>query len=87
MLWVAALAALSAEAVLRPSAWVALAWAVGAAQVWWLARRAGTFSPWAAALFPIPLWAFVALFLRSAWHCVVRRRVRWRGRVLDVGRR
>ena len=26
-----------------------------------VARRAGTFSPWAAVLFPIPLWAFVAL--------------------------
>jgi len=87
VLWVAALAALSAEALLRPSAWVALAWVAAAAQLWWLARRAGTFSPWAAVLFPIPLWAFVALFLRSAWHRVVRRRVQWRGRAIEVGRR
>jgi 4,4'-diaponeurosporenoate glycosyltransferase len=87
VLWVAALAALSVEAMLRPSVWVALAWALGVGQIWWLARRAGTFSPWAALLFPIPLWAFVALFLRSAWHRVVRRRVRWRGRAIEVGRR
>jgi len=87
VLWVAALAALSVEAVLRPSPWAALAWAAAAAQIWWLARRVGTFSPWAAVLFPIPLWAFVALFLRSAWHRVVRRRVRWRGRAIEVGRR
>ena len=87
VLWVAALAALSAEAVLRPSSWVALAWALAATQFWWLARRAGTFSPWAALLFPIPLWTFVALFLRSAWHRVVRRRVHWRGRAIEVGRR
>jgi glycosyltransferase involved in cell wall biosynthesis len=87
VVWVAALAALSVEAVLRPSVWVALAWVLGAAQVWWLARRAGTFSPWAAALFPVPLWAFVALFLRSAWHRLVRRRVRWRGRAIEVARR
>lgn len=87
VLWVAALAALSVEAARRPSGWVALAWALASAQIWWLARRAGTFSPWAALLFPIPLWAFVALFLRSAWHRGIRRRVRWRGRTIEVGQR
>ncbi len=84
-LWVAALAALSLEAVLRPSPLVAGAWAVATLQVAWLARRLGSFSAWAIVLFPIPLAAFVALFVRSAVHRSVRRRVRWRGRDLPVG--
>jgi hypothetical protein len=85
-LWVAALAALTVEAVVRPSPLVGLAWVVATLQLAWLARRLGSFSPWAIVLFPIPLAAFVALFVRSVVHRSVRRRVRWRGRDLPVRR-
>jgi 4,4'-diaponeurosporenoate glycosyltransferase len=54
-------------------------------QVAVLGRRIGTF-PWATAvLYPVPLAAFVGLFLRSAWRTHVRRRVVWRGRSLPTG--
>ena len=87
VLWVAALAALSVEALWRPSAAVAVAWVLASAQLWWLGRRVGTFHPASAVMFPVPLWAFVGLFLRSVVHRSVRRRVRWRGRELPVAPR
>jgi 4,4'-diaponeurosporenoate glycosyltransferase len=37
-----------------------------------------------AALFPMTTLVFVALFVRSVWWTYVRRRVRWRGRSIDV---
>lgn len=86
-LWIAALAALTVEAALRPSPLVALAWAAAALQLAWLARRLGSFSAWAIVLFPVPLLAFVALFARSALHRSIRRQVRWRGRDVPVGPR
>jgi len=67
-----------------PGAVVVGAYAVTAAQVWWVLRRLGSFRWWSAALFPVPLAAFVALFARSALHRVLRRRVSWRGRSIDV---
>ena len=43
-------------------------------------RRLGSFRWWTWALFPVPLLAFDAIFVRSIAHTVVRRSVRWRGR-------
>lgn len=80
VLWVAALVAVAAEAVLHPGLAVATAWGITIVQVAWLARRVGTYRLWAAALFPIPLAAFVALFARSLLRRLLRRPVRWRGR-------
>ena len=51
-----------------------------------LVRRIARFGVTASILFPVVIGAFVLLF---AWSLVLthgRRRVRWRGRVLDVGR-
>jgi len=53
-----------------------------AAQLWWMLRRIGSFSPATAALFPIPLVAFVAVFVRSVVSIHVRHRVTWKGREL-----
>lgn len=66
----------------RRSAAVYGAWA---AQVAWMLRRVGRFGPWAAALYPIPLAAFVALFLRSAVLFTLRRPRTWRGRTVPDG--
>jgi hypothetical protein len=83
--WVSALVALVVEAVLRPGPVVAVAWVLFTAQLAWLAARVGTFRWWAIVAFPLPLAAFVGLFVRSLVVRGVRRRVRWRGRDLPVG--
>lgn len=55
-----------------------------AAQVWAIGRRIGTFGWITAALYAIPLVAFVTLFARSAWRLHVRRSVRWRDRTISL---
>jgi glycosyltransferase involved in cell wall biosynthesis len=78
-------------AVLHPgglalgTALVALAgWVAVTLELRWMLRRIGSFG-WPTAIFhPVPMFAFVALFGRSLWLTLVRRRVRWRGRDLDV---
>lgn len=57
-----------------------LVYAAFAVQVGVLGRRTGTFGPGTAVLYPVPLAAFVALFLRSVWRRTVRHQVTWRGR-------
>ena len=47
--------------------------------------RLGNFSVLAAALFPLQLALFFAVFFRSLWFTVVRRKVRWRGREVPIG--
>jgi 4,4'-diaponeurosporenoate glycosyltransferase len=50
--------------------------------------QVGRFSPLTALLFPVPLLAFFAIFLRSVYLVRVRRRVTWRGqRILLEGPR
>lgn len=61
---------------------VYVAWA---AQIAWMLRRIGRFGALTSALFPLPLLAFVALFVRSVAVLTTRRGVRWRGRVV-IGR-
>jgi hypothetical protein len=47
-------------------------------------REVGRFSVWASLLFPIPLLAFFAIFLRSAYLVRVRRSVSWRGQTISI---
>jgi len=49
-----------------------------------MARRTGTFSWPAIALYPVAMVAFVGLFVRSLWRSQVRRSVRWRGRTIPL---
>ncbi|HET6952093.1 MAG TPA: glycosyltransferase [Acidimicrobiales bacterium] len=51
-----------------------------------LARRIGRFGVAASVLFPVAIGTFVALFVWSTVLTVGRRRVRWRGRAIDVRR-
>ncbi|MDQ6838501.1 MAG: glycosyltransferase [Actinomycetota bacterium] len=58
---------------------VYFAWAI---QIGWMLRRVGRFGVLTAVFFPVPLVAFVAMFVRSGLLLVTRRRVRWRGRLV-----
>lgn len=64
----------------------AAGWIATAAVMTWLLRRIGRFRWWASALHVVPAAAFVAIFARSLWLTLVRRRVSWRGRRLEVGK-
>lgn len=69
----------------RPSAAVMIAWVAVGSQMAWMLRRLGSFRWWCSVAFPLPLVAFVALFLRSAYLRLFHRPVMWRGRQIDVG--
>lgn len=56
-----------------------------AAQIGWILRRVGRFGWWPAALYPVPLAFFLAVFARSLFLTHVKREVRWRGRVVPLG--
>lgn len=62
----------------------AVGWLAVTAQTGWMLRRIGNFRTLTAVLHPIPLWAFVALFGRSAWLTTVRRSVGWSRRQIDL---
>jgi 4,4'-diaponeurosporenoate glycosyltransferase len=64
------------------AAWVGVAW-----QLRSILRKIGSFRWWTWLVFPVPLLAFDMIFARSAVLTVVRRRVRWRGREVDLRRR
>jgi len=55
-------------------------WSAVTIQLRWIFRRIGSFSWWTAIAHPIPMWAFAALFVRSAWFRYGRRRATWSGR-------
>jgi 4,4'-diaponeurosporenoate glycosyltransferase len=86
VLWVTAGLSVLYDALTEPSAVVLGAYAAIAGQLWWMLRRLGSFHWATAVLFPVPLLAFVALFLRSVWLRVARRPVPWRGRRIDPRR-
>jgi 4,4'-diaponeurosporenoate glycosyltransferase len=60
----------------------AAVYAVWVVQMGWMLRRVGRFGMLTAVLFPVPLVAFVLLFLRSALLLVTRRQIPWRGRLV-----
>jgi 4,4'-diaponeurosporenoate glycosyltransferase len=83
--WVAACVGAVVDLVLDPSPLAAGLYALAAFHVGWLGRRVGSFRWWSAALYPIPLAFFVAVFLRSAALTALGRPVAWRGRRVPVG--
>jgi 4,4'-diaponeurosporenoate glycosyltransferase len=73
--WITAAIAAVAAISSRP-----LGYAVFVGQFAILFRRAGRFGVITAAAYPLPLFAFVALFARSAFGRATRRPAAWRGR-------
>jgi 4,4'-diaponeurosporenoate glycosyltransferase len=53
------------------------------AQLLWITRRIGRFGVLAIALYPIPLVAFLLIYVRSIYLTYVRKRVSWKGRDLN----
>ena len=53
---------------------------LSALQLYALGRRAGSFSPITAALYPLALGVFVYVFVRSAWAVAFGRQVTWKAR-------
>ncbi len=62
--------------------WIAVPWVypLSALQVLVLGRRAGSFSPWVAVLYPLAVVVFVAVVVRSAWWTIRRHDVVWKDR-------
>ena len=62
--------------------WIAvpIVYPLTALQVWVLGRRAGRVHPITAALFPLLVIVFAAVFLRSLHAVAFRRDVTWKGR-------
>ncbi len=56
------------------------AYAAFAVQAWVQLRRAGRFSWWTSVFYPAPLAAFLAIFARSAWWAVRKRKATWKDR-------
>ena len=69
---------------MAPAAALAL-YAAYAAQLRWMLARIGRFAWWSAALFPVPLAFFLAVFARSLALTHLRGEVRWRGRRIPTG--
>lgn len=86
VLWVCGALAAVAGLVTQPSWAVATLYVLFAAQLGWMLHRVGAFRVWTWVLFPIPLGAFVGLFLASVLTRSVRRSVIWSGRRIPVTR-
>jgi hypothetical protein len=92
--WVAACAAIAVAALLAAvrlaagrggATWApVVGWVVVAAQVRWMLSRVGRFRWWSSVAFPVPLGAFLGIFAGSLVRRSLRRRVRWRGRDIDL---
>ncbi len=55
-----------------------------AAQIYWMLFRIGDFKPYTALLFPIPLLFFIIVFAYSFVIIFLCKKVRWKGRTLEV---
>ena len=53
------------------------------AELAWMVRRVGRFGVVSVLAYPIPLLAFLVVFVRSAYVGLVRRRVTWKGREIN----
>ena len=83
VVWLSGAASAPLVLAADPGAGAAL-WVAYAAQLAWLARRAGRFPLWSWAVFPVPLAFFLLVFLRSVAAVLRGRTVTWKGRRLSV---
>ena len=94
VLWVASHAAVATATAVGVVGWARgasgmpviplAAYLVVAIHQWWLLRRIGSFRWTSAAAFPVPLAAFIGIFLRSVVLTRLRHEVTWRGRRIRV---
>ena len=82
--WLAACVAPAVLVARVPAAVAAGAYLAVAVQVGLHLRRIGSFGPLVAALYPVPLAAFLVVFARSLVRLASRRPVRWKGRPVPV---
>ena len=72
--------------VLLQAPWLGpVVYAAGVVQLAWMWARIGRFGVLTAVLFPLPLLAFVVIFVRSLLLTLIRRRVPWKGRQVPLG--
>ena len=67
--------------------WRAGLYALCAGQIAWMLRRIGRFRDWVATLFPLPLFFFALVMLRSLIMTHLLGQVRWKGRTITTHRR
>jgi 4,4'-diaponeurosporenoate glycosyltransferase len=86
MAWLSgAIVATGGPVLLRPPLAAAIGmYAAYAVQLFVLLRRVGRFGALTSILYPIALWLFLAVFVRSAVLTFLRREVRWRGRSIRI---
>lgn len=92
VLWLSGVISAAVAPVLAALGSISSAWAIAlyvgyGLQAAVLFRRAGSFGGVTAALFPVPLAVFLAVFLRSVVLTFGVGRVTWRGRSVEVRRR
>jgi 4,4'-diaponeurosporenoate glycosyltransferase len=68
----------------RPSAQSSFLYGAYAGQIHWMSRRVGSFSPWSAVLFPIPLFYSAYIYVRSFMRYAMGQDVQWKGRAITT---
>jgi 4,4'-diaponeurosporenoate glycosyltransferase len=82
--WVAGLLSVMLEASAGGGPVMVLWLAAWVGQVGWMARQTGSFPLRSLVLLPVLAVAFVAIFVRSVVLSILRRRVAWRGREVEL---
>ena len=90
--WISSLISVPLHLILAvcASSWTQV-WLLGALYVIWtsvllvLSKKIGRFAAWSKILFPLPLAAFLGIFVLSAVKRVFRLKARWKGRDIPVG--
>ena len=84
--WYVLLFAVAWVSLLLQAPWYGpLVYAACVVQLAWMWARIGRFGVVTALLFPLPLLAFLAIFLRSVYLTIIRRQVPWKGRRVRLG--
>lgn len=83
-IWVAGLLSVMLEAATTGGPTMFLWLAAWVGQVGWMARQTGSYPLRSLVVLPLLAVAFVGLFVRSVLLSILRRRVAWRGRQVDL---
>lgn len=70
-----------------PTAWAvagSIAYTAYVLQIWWLLRKLGNFGLGTALTYPLSITFFTLVFIRSLYRTLVRKSVRWKGRIIPL---